>query len=34
MIAFMGGVGMGLLYKTYEKEICKYMNKALKKMEE
>lgn len=33
MVAFIGGVGMGLLYKTYEKDIVKYMKKASKIME-
>ena len=34
MMAFVGGVGVGLLYKKYEKDISKYMKKASKKMEE
>ena len=34
MMDFMGGVGIGLLYKKYEKDISKYMKKASKKMEE
>jgi len=32
MIAFASGMGMGLLYKKYEKDISKYMKKASKKM--
>ncbi len=32
MIAFIGGVGIGLLYKKYEKDISKYMKKASKSM--
>ncbi len=32
MMAFAGGMGMGLLYKKYEKEISKYMKKVSKKM--
>jgi len=32
MMAFMGGVGIGLLYKKYEKDISKYMKKASKKI--
>ena len=34
MVAFAGGMGLGLLYKKYEKDITKYMKKATKKMEE
>ena len=34
VIAFAGGVGLGLMYKKYEKDISKYMKKATKKMEE
>jgi len=34
MIAFAGGVTLGLMYKKYEKDISKYMKKATKKMEE
>jgi hypothetical protein len=34
MIAFMGGIGIGLLYKKYEKDISKYMKKASKIMDE
>ena len=32
MMAFAGGIGMGLLYKKYEKDISKYMKKASKKI--
>ena len=32
MMAFAGGVGIGLLYKRYEKDISKYMKKASRKM--
>lgn len=31
-MAFMGGIGMGLLYKKYEKNICNYLKKASNKM--
>ena len=34
MIAFAGGLGLGLLYKKYEGDISKFMKKASKKMEE
>lgn len=34
MISFVGGIGVGLLYKKYEKDISKYMKKASKKMED
>ena len=33
MVAFAGGVGLGLMYKKYEGTISKYMKKATKKME-
>ena len=33
MVAFAGGVGLGLAYKKYEKDINKYMKKATKKMD-
>ncbi|MDD6272273.1 MAG: hypothetical protein PUA90_01990 [bacterium] len=32
MMAFAGGVGMGLLYKKYEHQINTYMKKQMKKM--
>ncbi len=34
MVAFVGGMTMGLLYKKYEHDIYKYMKKAAKKMED
>ncbi len=33
MAAFAGGLGLGLMYKKYEKDISKYMKKATKKMD-
>ena len=33
MIAFAGGMGLGLMYKKYEKDISKYMKKATKKID-
>ena len=33
MIAFAGGVAMGLVYKKYEKEIIKYMKQVSKTMD-
>ena len=32
IMAFAGGIGIGLIYKKYEKEISKYMKIASKKM--
>ena len=34
MIAFMSGLGMGLLYKRYEKDIYNFMKKTSKMMDE
>ena len=34
MIAFAGGVTMGLVYKRYEKDITKYVKKVTNKMNE
>ncbi len=34
MLAFMGGISIGLMYKKYEKDIVKYMKAASKKMNE
>ena len=32
MIAFAGGMGMGIMYKKYEKNIMNYVNKMTKMM--
>jgi hypothetical protein len=34
MVAFASGIGIGLMYKKYEKELGKYMKAAYKKMNE
>ena len=33
MVAFAGGIGVGLMYKKYERDINKYMKKATKTMD-
>ena len=33
-MAFAGGIGLGLMYKKYEKDISKFMKKRAKQMEE
>lgn len=33
MVAFAGGVTLGLMYKKYERDITRYMKKATKAMD-
>jgi len=32
MLAFAGGMGMGIMYKKYEKDIMNYVNKVTKSL--
>ena len=32
MMAFMGGIGLGIMYKKYEKDIMGYLNKVTRFM--